>query len=98
MKKYLPFILQMTFVLCVLMARSAMAGTGGTEFANIYTQLVDWAQGYLGKVLAIGAFLIGVAMGIVRQSLLAIVVGIATAIAVYYTPEIIDNMANATIM
>lgn len=76
-------------LLC-LVAGSAVAGTGGTEFDTMYTMVVDWTEGTLGKLLAVTAFLIGMGMGVIRQSILAVVLGIAFALTLAYAPQIID--------
>jgi len=81
----------------LLYGSRVFAGTGGTEFQQIYTTLTDWTTGYLGKSLAAGLFLTGLAMGIVRQSLIAIVMGIGGAMAVNYTPQILDAIVTALI-
>jgi len=73
-----------------LVSGAALAGTGGTEFDAMYTMIRDWTEGTLGKLLAVSAFLIGMGMGIVRQSILAIVLGVGFALALAYTPTIID--------
>jgi conjugal transfer pilus assembly protein TraA len=80
-----------------LMALNAYAGTGGTEFQEIYGKLGEWSQGYLGKVVAAGAFLVGIAAGIVRQSIMAVVTGLGAAMAVQYTPTIIDSIVTGVI-
>lgn len=74
-----------------------LAGTGGQEFQDVYDTVTGWTQGGLGKVIAAGAFLVGIAMGVVRQSIMAVVTGISTALAVYYTPTIVDNVVQALI-
>ena len=84
------------FFMAVL-AVPAFAGTGGSEFQEIYSTLTDWTTGYLGKAMAAGLFLTGMAIGIVRQSLMAIVMGISGGMAVNYTPEIIDAVVTALI-
>lgn len=89
MKKRLVLMLSL---MLVLVAGTAMAGTGGTEFTAIYDMIVGWSQGGLGKVVAITAFLIGMVMGITQQSLMAIAIGLGTALAVTYTPDIIDTV------
>ncbi len=76
-------------------AGTALAGTGGSEFQEIYSTLIDWTQGYLGKAMAAGLFLTGMAIGIVRQSLMAIVMGIAGGMALNYTPGIIESIVTA---
>lgn len=90
-----------TFVFTVLMLLGliafAHAGTGGTEFTEIYDTITGWTSGGLGKTISVGAFLTGIAMGIVKQSVMAVVVGISTALAVNYTPTIVDSIVTALI-
>lgn len=81
----------------VFLVSPVFAGTGGSEFQEIYSTLIDWTQGYLGKAMAAGIFLTGMAIGIVRQSLMAIVMGIGGGMAVNYTPSIIDAVVTALI-
>lgn len=76
--------------LLALVAGAASAGTGGTEFDTMYDMVVDWTEGTLGKLLAVTAFLIGMGMGVIRQSILAVVLGIAFALTLAYAPAIID--------
>lgn len=82
-------------LLTFIMTRRAMAGTTGAEFQNIYTMVVDWTSGYLGKTIALGAFLAGMGIGIVRQSLMAVVSGIGAGLAVAYMPEIMNGIVTA---
>jgi len=77
--------------LVVAMTTTAFAGTDKT-FTTAYTTLSNWAQGSLGKILALSAFLIGLAMGIARQSLIAVAMGIAFALVLFYGPTIIDSI------
>ncbi len=85
------------FMGVMFFALPVFAGTGGSEFQEIYSTLIDWTQGYLGKAMAAGIFLTGMAIGIVRQSLMAIVMGIGGGMAVNYTPSIIDAVVTALI-
>ncbi len=85
------FTLMVTF----MMASKAFAGTDGTEFQNIYTTIMGWSQGYLGKLLSLAIFLTGTGIGVMRQSLMSIVSGIGGGAAVYYTPGIIDSVVSA---
>jgi len=80
-----------------LVAGAASAGTGGTEFDTMYQMVVDWTEGTLGKLLAVTAFLIGMGMGVIRQSILAVVLGIAFALTLAYAPQIIDAVFTFTI-
>ncbi|HOR33058.1 MAG TPA: TraA family conjugative transfer protein [Syntrophales bacterium] len=81
--------------LLLVWASAAWAGTGGDEFSTLYTTIEGWSQGYLGKLIAISSFITGMAIGIVRQSLMAIAVGVGSGMAVQYTPEILNTMVTA---
>lgn len=94
-KKHLLLLLLMAIFLGL--RNTAFAGTGGVEFTEIYQTLLDWTQGTLGKVLALGTFLVGMGIGIVRQSLMPIALGIGAGMAVYYTPNIVDAIVTAMI-
>ncbi len=60
-------VLASTAVAAVALAPEAMAGTGGTEFDDIYTLLVGWTQGTLGKIIALGMFMAGLFVCRYRQ-------------------------------
>jgi hypothetical protein len=47
----------------MLAAGAALAGTTGTEFQTMYTTLLNWATGFLGKSIAIAAFRCGAPAG-----------------------------------
>ena len=83
--------------LMLLCVSSVWAGTGGTEFTDLYTTIQGWSQGYLGKTIAIGAFIVGMGIGIAQQSIMAIALGIGAAMAVQYPTNIIDSMVTAPI-
>lgn len=72
-------------------------GTGGTEFNPIVDWLVGALQGGLGKLLSIAAFTVGMGIGVVKQSIMAAVIGIAFAIALFFGPTVIINMFSAVI-
>ena len=64
-------------VVAAMLPLQAMAGSGGTEFTQVYDQLTGWANGTLGKVLGVAALLVGLGVGVIKQSVIAAVVGIA---------------------
>jgi conjugal transfer pilus assembly protein TraA len=72
----------------VAVTGAAVAGGGGAEFDVAVTQLTDWLEGGLGQLLALAAL----AIGIVQQSVMAVVVGIGMAIAVFYGPGILTGI------
>ena len=77
-------------------ASAAMAGTGGSEFSDVATLLEEWSQGVLCKILALCALIVGIAFGLVRQSVVAAVIGISMCVILYYGPTVIDGIMSAT--
>lgn len=80
-----------------LAAGSALAGTTGNEFATMYTTLLNWVNGYLGKSIAIAAFILGAGIGIARSSPIPALVGVVFALFMVYVPNIIDSIMTAVI-
>ena len=80
-----------------LAAGTAFAGTTGTEFQTMYTTLLGWAAGYLGKSIAIAAFILGAGIGIARSSPVPALVGVVFALFMVYVPRIIDTIMTAVI-
>ena len=80
-----------------LAAGSALAGTTGTEFQTMYTTLLNWATGFLGKSIAIAAFILGAGIGIARSSPIPALVGVVFALFMVYVPTIIDTIMTAVV-
>lgn len=78
-----------------LMAGSVIAGQGGDEFSAVYDTLVDWSQGTLGRIIAIAMILVGLVAGVVRQSIMAVVIGVAGGMALYNAPTVIEAIMTA---
>jgi conjugal transfer pilus assembly protein TraA len=76
---------------------AAMAGTTGNEFAAMYNLILGWAEGYLGKAMAIAAFLFGAGFGVAKQTILPAVLGVVFALVFAVGPGIINGMLAATI-
>ncbi len=85
------------FVVATLVATAAMAGSGGTEFDTALTTVVDWFEGALGKLIAVTTLGVGLAMGIMRQSVMSVVVGASMALALNYGPGIIQGLVTANL-
>lgn len=99
-KKAVSLVVDASLMVAIMLIASAAishAGTSGTEFSDIYDTLKGWTNGGLGKTIAAGAFLTGIAMGVVKQSIISVVTGISTALAVNYTPTVIENVVTALI-
>ena len=75
----------------------AMAGTTGNEFQALYTLLLGWAQGFLGKTIAIAAFIIGMGMGIAKSSPIPALAGVVFAMFVAYIPAVINGIVTGVI-
>lgn len=75
---------------------SVYAGTDNQEFDAVYKLLTDWSTGTLGKIIALAALIVGIAFGLIRQSVVAAVVGIAMALVLNYGPKVIDGIFTAT--
>lgn len=82
-------------------AAAVYAGVGGTtpggdEFTAIWDLIQGWSQGVLGRIIALGALIVGIAFGLVRQSVVAAVIGISMAIVLQYGPDVIEGIVTAT--
>jgi conjugal transfer pilus assembly protein TraA len=84
-------------IVLVIGAGTALAGTTGTEFQTMYTTLLNWVSGYLGKSIAIAAFILGAGIGIARSSPIPALVGVVFALFMVYVPNIIDGIMTAVI-
>lgn len=90
--------LVLTFLVVGLTSGAAMAGTGGSaEFGTIYTMLDGWMTGVLGKVIALTSLGVGLTIGVIRQSIMAVVTGVSMGIASYYGPDVINSIVSATL-
>lgn len=75
---------------------TALGGTTGTEFQGIYTKVKGWSTGYLGRLLALCTFIIGLGASIMRQTLFPALTGIGVALVVSLGPALIEGIATGT--
>lgn len=87
----------MTAAGLMLAANNAMAAQTGTEFQGIATKIQGWTEGYLGLTLALAAFLIGLAVGLVKQTVLPAIIGIGVALFAVFGPGIIASFFTGVI-
>lgn len=92
-----PIVSLVAVVVLSLATGVAHAGTTGAEFQPMFTLLTDWIGGYLGRSIAIGAFIIGVGYGAFAQRYLVALGGIFVALLVLIVPQVLNNMLTATI-
>ena len=76
---------------------TVLAGAGGAEFQGAYDMLTGWMTGILGRIIAITFIVVGLVAGVMRQSIMGFVVGIAAALGAFVAPDIIDNIVTATL-
>ena len=79
-------------VLSVGFPQDALAATQGAEFNGVYDLVKAWSVGGLGKVISLAFLLVGLAIGVLRGSVLAAVSTIAAAVALLLGPSIIDAL------
>lgn len=94
-KKSGLFLLLATVI--TLFSAPLFAATTGAEFTTLYTTLLGWIQGYLGKSIAITGFILGAGVGIARQNPIPALVGVVFALFMLYVPTIIDSLMTAVI-
>ena len=78
-------------------AAAANASEEGKEFQALYDMLVGWSEGYLGKALAIAAFLTGAIVGFAKSTAMPALVGVVFAVVFSIGPGIISGMMTAVI-
>lgn len=95
----LATILPATALVGVALAHDA-ATFSGTEtdlvaMNNLLTQILSWIEGPLGTLIAVACLIVGLGMGIMQQSIAAVIVGIAMAAVVAYGPGVLQGISGA---
>jgi len=75
----------------------AHAGANATEFDDVWQTLKDWTQGTLGRVIAGTTVLVGLFMGVARQSIMSFAIGLGSGIGLYNAPTVIENILTAAL-
>lgn len=81
----------------IFAAGTTTTGSSANDFVDIYNKFVDWTAGSLGKAIALAMFLLGLGVGVMRQSPLPAVSGVVAAMFVAYGPKILSDIATAVI-
>lgn len=87
----------MVLAMTLVVAGTAVAGTGGDTFDSVWITLTDWMQGTLGRILIGLMILTGIGAGVLRQSLMPFVTGVGGGIGLYAAPDVIESIMTATI-
>ena len=90
------FVLLTALVVVLFSPEAALGGTTGTEFQSIYDKVKGWSTGYLGRLLALCTFIIGLGASIMRQTLFPALTGIGVALVVSLGPSLIEGIATGT--
>ena len=90
----------MIFMLLAMVAymtfMQAHAGSDGGEFDKVYDKITGWAQGTLGRILALTCIVVGTAFTISRGTLIYAVIGVAMCLVLYNAPTVIEGILTAT--
>ncbi|MBQ8708399.1 MAG: TraA [Succinivibrionaceae bacterium] len=78
-----------------MLCDASLAGDQGTEFDDVWNTLLGWAQGTLGKIIALSMMLVGIIAGVARQSIMAFAMGIAAGLGLFYAPGVINGVVSA---
>lgn len=84
-------------ILTFFFSLNADAGTTGTEFLALYTQIQGWATGYLGRIFAVSAFLVGCGFSAARQNPMPAIFGLVLAMIIGFGPTLISSILSATV-
>lgn len=94
-------VLALAVMLCAehaLAAAGGSTGTGSDILSSVYDLLKAAVTGTVGRVLTLLIVIVGIAAGIMSQSLLAFAVGLGAGIGLFFAPDIIDALSTATVM
>ncbi len=83
--------------IALLLAASVAQATTETTFQDAGDRLSDWQTGSLGRVFALGALGVGLAIGVVKQSVMSVVTGVAVALSASIGPGVLTGMFTATL-
>jgi conjugal transfer pilus assembly protein TraA len=84
------------FLFAVFSSLSVIAGTD-TTFSGPVGTLTSWLTGTMGTLFAVGALAVGLAIGIVQQSVLAVAVAVGIALAANAGPTVLGAIFSATL-
>lgn len=82
----------------MVMPEFAFAGTGGTEFTDVWDWLKDNIQGTGGRLACGFIVILGVLAGMSRGSILGgFAGGIGGGVGLYNTPTVLESLVSATL-
>lgn len=72
-------------------------GQAGTAVDQVWQMLADFVQGPMGRIITLLIIVIGVAAGIITQSLAAFAVGIGAALGLSFAPTIVEGLLGGSL-
>lgn len=69
-----------------------LSNDGSAEFQSTYETVKGWLEGYLGKLLIIIFFLVGIFMAIAKRDLMATLGAFALAFIVSIAPDVLESI------
>lgn len=78
-------------------AAATGSATGGADFNDVTTRLEAWLEGSLGTTFALGSLAVGLAIGVVKQSVMSVVTGVAVALSAAIGPDVLTNIFGAAL-
>lgn len=81
----------------LLLVGMASAGVTGDEFKDLYEDANRWAEGYLGRAIAMLSFILGAGWSAARQNMMPVIFGIILAIIISIGPNLLDSVLSATV-
>jgi len=93
----------LTFAVLFLATQAVLAGSvtsgsySGTALDGVWQMLTEFVEGPIGRIITLLIIVVGVAAGILTQSLGAFAVGVGAALGLSFAPEIINGLLGATL-
>jgi len=79
----------------MVVAMGSVTPSGDTTFDDATSMLTNWSTGSFGKLASVAALIVGMAFGIIRGTIVAVVGSIAIAVTLYLGPQILDGIFSA---
>jgi len=83
------------FILALLLGDVSFAGTGGSELASLWDEIVQGLQGYWGKIIAVALLGFAILMGVRANWLMAFAL-LVISFSIGIIPGVIDTRYTLT--
>jgi len=97
MNKTMMWTMALAVTAALIVPDMAYAGVGGTSLTPVWTQIVGFTQGTLGRIITLLIVVGGIAAAVVRQSLWAFMIGLSAGIGLYNAPTVVQSLVGGVI-